>query len=97
MNKDKGKKKDAGVGVAVMSERMPPMLHLDGDDAMDGLSMGDAVTLTVKAKLVGDSIDTYGEKDRRSQRFEVTNIERSGRNSMAERAQRKGRGIRGGD
>lgn len=94
----KGEKKGKGEepeSMAVEVVKPKPSLHLDGDDVLDGCTLGDTVTMTVKAKLVGDNIDTYGERVRRSQRFDIVEIKRDGGNKQAEKAQRRGRGIMG--
>jgi hypothetical protein len=88
-------KKEKAEEVEEMVVRQKPSLHLDGDDALEGCTLGDTVTMTVKAKLVGDNLDTYGEKERRNQRFEIIEIKRDGGNKQAEKAQKRGRGIMG--
>jgi hypothetical protein len=88
-------KKEKAEKIEDMVVRQNPSLHLDGDDALEGCTLGDTVTMMVKAKLVGHNLDTSGEKEWSNQRFEIIEIKRDGGNKQAEKAQKRGRGIMG--
>ena len=64
-------------------ERSRPTLHVEKEDFIDGLSIGDTLTATVKMKLthVSEGADQWmKEKEKRykNQTFEILEISRKG-------------------
>ena len=95
MAKDKKKKVEIEMSADKL-EKPKPTMHLDGNDTIDGLSLGDEVTLKVKAKLTGDRLDEYMD-DERCQTFQILGIEKktevSAKERLAKMAQSTNKGM----
>ena len=61
---------------AVAPKKMPPSLHLDGEDLpeLENAKMGQAFTLTIKAKVTSLSRDNYDGKNKLSGTLEIQSI-----------------------
>ncbi len=72
-------------------------ISLNGDDVINGLSMDEEVTLTVKARLVEEGSRDYEGKPRPTQRFQIASIGKTGSklNKSIAVAQSKGKGVAG--
>jgi hypothetical protein len=77
----------------VEAEKSKPTLHLEDSDIIEGLTIDDEVTLTVKAKLVGMNKDKWDGKEHKSQRFEIVGLEKqkiTDKERIARKSQNKG-------
>jgi hypothetical protein len=71
-----------GKAEAVEEYKPKTMMHVeDGGDTVKGIDVGDNVTLSVSAKLVGEDITDYDGKKRHTQRFEILGISKAGKNA----------------
>lgn len=96
MMAEKGKALD--VLAVATAPKMKPMMHLEGDDCVDGAEVGKTTTLTVTARCASVSEDNDEGGSRRSQRWEIQGIKQSGggdgtdeaKAAIARRVQKKG-------
>ena len=94
MPKDKGKLE----AIAIETEMPKPTLYLEGEDVIEGVSVGDKRTLTVQAVCVSVSMDKRDGEESVSQRWEVREIDGDSieeetdeaKSQMARKVQRKG-------
>lgn len=85
--------KTKGTSIETAVEKSLPTLYLTDDDIVDGLDVGDKVTLTVKARCVGISernrTNEEGEKEQyKTQDLEILGIEKDKADPKADMARK---------
>lgn len=87
---------------AVEAVKSNPTMYLEDDDVIDGIGLGDEITLTVDAKCTslsqdsgGMGADDKGAKEHKSQRFEILGVTRTNKSgaAFAAKAQRAMKGV----
>lgn len=98
MKKTKGVKDNGAMAGEPMDVKRLPTMYLEGEDVIDGADVGDTVTLTVKAKVVGISqrnrTNDEGEQEQhKTMDLEIHGIDKADNDpkaALARKVQRKG-------
>ncbi len=63
--------------------RFPENFRLEDDEILEGVSVGDKLTLTIEVEMTGEESRNYDGKKKKSQTFQINEVNKNSNNKKA--------------